>query len=122
MKLALLTACVTLGVFAIANTVASAVLLLDWRRRSARFLPRPAAALLFYRCLPAAISAGLASLAVLPAFLRHEPRDRVETVALPLALAATAGLAILVAGAVRAVVALARTRASLRDLLRTAQP
>jgi hypothetical protein len=121
-RLALLAACCTLVVFAGVNVVASAWVWLDLRSRRPRWRRRSASGLLFWRCLPATVSATLAGLIVLPAFLVHEPRDRVETVGLPLALSAALGLAIFAAGPIRGLIALVRTRALVRRWLGAARP
>ncbi|MGH9870095.1 MAG: hypothetical protein ACREAA_18280 [Candidatus Polarisedimenticolia bacterium] len=121
MRMALLAVCSTLLIFAAANAVASVLMMLHWRSRRAAWMRRSASSLLFYRCLPAAFSAALAWLTVLPSFILHESRDQVEAVSLPLAIGAAAGLAILAAAAVRGVVAIRRTRLSLRRWLLSAR-
>jgi len=120
--LALLAACCTLIVFAAACVPASLLLMLHWRLRRASWMRRSATSLLIYRSLPAGISAALAWLVVLPAFIAHEPRGDVEAISLPLAAAAAPGLLILGAAIVRGLVAVRRTRRALRGWLRTAAP
>lgn len=117
-----LAVCCTLALFAASNLLASAGLLLHWRLRRARWIDRSASQLLFLRCLPAALSAALSLWIVLPSFLTHEPRDRVEPVGLPLALAAACGLLILLHALGRGLRALVRTRRTVRDWMRSATP
>lgn len=122
MKLALLAACCTLLAFAAANAVASALFLAHWRFRRAGWMRRSTSTVLFARALPFAVSAALATLTVLPSFLAHEPRHRVESVGLPLALGAGVGLWILTAAMFRALAAIVRTRRATRAWLRDATP
>ena len=122
MKLFWLAACCTLLAFAAVNAAASACLVAHWRLRGHRWMGASSSSLLFRRWLPAALSAALSLMVVLPSFLRHEPRNRVESVGVLLAAGAIAGIAILVAAALRGVVALARTRAGLRRWLVSASP
>lgn len=122
MKLALLAACCALVAFAAANAAGSALFVAHWRARRERWMTRPAAALLLARSLPAVASAVFAALTVLPAFLIHEPRDRVETVGPALALAASAGLLLLGAAAVRGLGAAVRTSRAARRWTRGATP
>ncbi|HXV75775.1 MAG TPA: M48 family metalloprotease [Candidatus Polarisedimenticolaceae bacterium] len=122
MKLALLAACCTLSVFAMANVATSLLLAWHLRARGQRWLLRSAAGVLFARCLPAVSSAALALLIALPSFLAHEPRDRVEPVSLPLAVVAAFGLAILGGSVLRGASAVARTRTAVREWMREATP
>ena len=115
----LITAAVTLGIFAGIVAIGSMAVRFvapSATRRLEAYSPATAAALLFrLRMLPASIALFAAFAIVLPVFLAYEPRATEEDVPLVLAVCACAGAALLVRGLWRAVRAWQATRAVARE-------
>ena len=122
MSFLLLAGCCALITFAVVNVAASACVLLHWHRRRGAWMHRSASSLLFFRSIPAWSAAGVTLLTVLPAFFIHEPRDRVESVGLPLAIGAGLGMGILLAAVIRSALAIRRTRIEVGAWLESARP
>ncbi len=108
---------VILAAFATANAVASAVTAWQWRRAQAPAAPVDRATFLFQlRLLPLVASTLWASLALF-SFFFFEPRGTNERIGAVLIGLSTIGLALLVAAAVRVIVAVVRHRRVLRTWL-----
>ena len=122
MRLLLLAGCCALWAFGATNALVSAGVMLYWSRRRGAAVRRSASSLLLLRSLAAALSFGFAALIVLPSFLAHEPRARVEAVGLPLALGAVPACVILASGLARGLRDWSRTRAAVRAWTRSATP
>ena len=121
MRLLLLAGCCALLAFAATNVLASAGVILHWRRTRPTWTRLSASSLLRLRCLAATISTATAGLIVLPSFLVHEPRASVEAIGLPLALGAALGFVIFASGLVRGLLAWLRTRSAVRAYMRSAK-
>ncbi|HTL42707.1 MAG TPA: M56 family metallopeptidase [Vicinamibacterales bacterium] len=118
MTYTLLAAVITCSAFAIAVSIASALVGAAAplaASRIARYAPASRASILFgLRMLPAGAGIGFALAVALPIFLWFEPRETQETVTLTLAVTAAAGVAVWVRGAARAFRAWRATRYAIR--------
>ena len=119
MRFWFLALAVTMSSFALFTTGGSA--LVAWfapalARRLERYAPAVRAALLFrLRMAPAALGLAMAFGISLPVYLAYEPRETQEGFAMTLVVLAAAGLALVTAGAVRAVRAWHSTRIVRRE-------